>query len=269
MTINRVIAIDWSGDAKRASEKIWTAFVEHGALRELRNGRDPDTVVQFLVEAAAQDPLLVVGFDFGFSFPAWFVESHEDCVAVWKAVAANTIGSWRDEASPFFGTKNSAYSGQGSPMRLTDVAMKASSVFKVSGAGSVGTGSMMGMPILARLAERGFSIWPFMKPTLPIVVEIYPRACLIQERTRRIPTRFSKTNPIHRRAYFTGQLAGPWLDLAASTEDAFDAAVSAFALWDSRTDLESLPAIGHATLVREGIIWSPDWRTRHSEWLQE
>ena len=51
------------------------------------------------------------------------------------------------------------------------------STFQIGGAGSVGTGSVRGFPILARLRAGGFTIWPFdVAPTPPVAVEIYPRA---------------------------------------------------------------------------------------------
>lgn len=49
------------------------------------------------------------------------------------------------------------------------------SVFQIGGAGAVGTGSLRGMPILKRLRDAGFAVWPFDAPRWPCVVEIYPR----------------------------------------------------------------------------------------------
>ena len=48
-------------------------------------------------------------------------------------------------------------------------------MFQIGGAGAVGTGTLRGMPHLLRLAEAGFSVWPFDPPAWPRVVEIYPR----------------------------------------------------------------------------------------------
>jgi len=268
MTVERVIAIDWSGDAKHASEKIWVAVVEEGVLTELRNGRSPSDIVGFLDELATNDPSVIVGFDFAFSFPCWFAETFGTAQDVWAAIGKESFPDWRNEVPPFFGTTNPQYAGSGTQWRLTDLAMRSKSVFKVSGVGSVGTGSIRGMPILTQLSSRGFSIWPFMPPALPLVVEIYPRACLVPERARNCQPRFSKTNPLHRRQYFAEVLSGVWLDLATSTEDAFDAATAALAMWDGRHDLESLREITEETLLREGIIWSPRWRTVHAEWLR-
>ena len=51
----------------------------------------------------------------------------------------------------------------------------AKSTFQIGGAGSVGTGSLRGMPHLRRLRQAGFSIWPFHSASPWTVMEIYPR----------------------------------------------------------------------------------------------
>ena len=39
----------------------------------------------------------------------------------------------------------------------------------------MGTGSIRGMPMLARLHHAGFHLWPFQAAELPLALEIYPR----------------------------------------------------------------------------------------------
>ena len=46
--------------------------------------------------------------------------------------------------------------------RVRGIAPK--SVFQIGGAGSVGTASLRGMPVLQRLREAGFAVWPFDRP---------------------------------------------------------------------------------------------------------
>jgi hypothetical protein len=83
------------------------------------------------------------------------------------------------------------------------------------------------------------------------VVEIYPR--LLTGPVR-------KSDPAARARYLS-ELAWPpdpgLRELAASTEDAFDAAVSALAMWVNRDDLTSLPASLPLEAVLEGWIWQP------------
>src|SRR5207249_2347049 len=95
------------------------------------------------------------------------------------------------------------------------------SVFQIAGAGAVGTGSLRGMPALLDLRAAGFAIWPFDPPRLPMAVEIYPRW---------LTGRVNKSSPIARALYLAtrfGEENRALLRTAASSEDAFDAAVSA------------------------------------------
>jgi hypothetical protein len=125
------------------------------------------------------------------------------------------------------------------------------SVFKINGAGSGGTGSIRGMPFLRELRAVGFSIWPFDPVSVPTVVEIYPRV---------LTEAVKKSDLQARVAYFTNGgwgLSQYFLTLAHSSDDAFDALVSALAMdrWsDQLTRLST--ASDHQTLL-EGQIWLP------------
>lgn len=98
---------------------------------------------------------------------------------------------------------------------------RAKSVFQVGGAGTVGTGSFRGMPMLRQLREAGFAVWPFDDARLPMVVEIYPRVLTGAVR---------KTDVRSRRAFLTAEFPDLEPDVrgrAADSDDAFDALVSA------------------------------------------
>ena len=58
------------------------------------------------------------------------------------------------------------------PMR--DCLALAKSIFQLVGNGQVGAGSVLGMPLLTRLRERGFSVWPFDASAGRTAFEIYP-----------------------------------------------------------------------------------------------
>jgi hypothetical protein len=73
-TITRTLAVDWSGRATGASKNIWVAEVSDANLAFLENGRTRSGVVELVSNRARIDPRFVVGFDFAFSFPAWFLE---------------------------------------------------------------------------------------------------------------------------------------------------------------------------------------------------
>jgi hypothetical protein len=128
------------------------------------------------------------------------------------------------------------------------------SVFQVGGAGSVGTGSLRGMPVLDRLFRAGACVWPFQAGGWPLVVEIYPRL---------LTGAVVKSNAAAREAFL--QRTCPLLDAqhaqaATASEDAFDAAVSALVMAGTRSDLMALPPEPDARVRVEGRIWHPAWR---------
>ena len=71
----RVIAIDWSGrrDLNSQRSAIWLAEASPRGLVRLESGRTRDEIVEHLVAEAERDPDLVVGLDFAFSLPGWYL----------------------------------------------------------------------------------------------------------------------------------------------------------------------------------------------------
>jgi len=129
--------------------------------------------------------------------------------------------------------------------------MRPKSVFQVGGAGSVGTGSIRGMPALRRLRQGGFGIWPFDDAAGSFVMEIYPR----------ILTGPGPKSSWKWRSGYLDALGWPvdpaQRERSASTEDAFDATVSAFRMWQHAEELEDLESARDGTDLIEGRIWSP------------
>lgn len=237
-------AVDWSGRVVDARRFIWTAVVEEDRLF-LEGDRDRDQVGHHLVEVALRDPDLAVGLDFGFSLPFWFLEeqSLEHGMAISEAMAEGWL---RTSPPPFWG-RLGRRRGTEAQYRRTEleVVPHAKPIFQIGGAGSVGTGSLRGFPLLRHLRQEGFAIWPFDEPRLPVVVEIFPRLL---------------TGPVikscsgARQAYL---LRRGWPPEASVSEDAFDAAVSALVMAADRDRLASLPAEADAVFRREGRIWQP------------
>jgi hypothetical protein len=247
-----VIAVDWSGRATGAARTIWLAHVRDGELIDLENGRDRDEVVEEIIARTRTRPATVVGLDFSFSFPRWYCEREGWTTgpAVWEAMAVRGEALLAACEPPFWGRPGSRARIKGDPLRATERAARAGSTFRIGGAGAVGTGAIRGMPWLARLAAAGLAIWPFHPPALPAVVEIYPRAL---------------TGPVVKRdAEARGRyLATRFPDIAlraraASTEDAFDAAVSALVMHAHAGHLARLPQVAPGTTAAiEGEIWRP------------
>src|ERR1035437_7766327 len=228
MGVERVVAVDWSGDKGSGQRKkiwagVWTADPTrddeavmngapsgrvYGGTVTLEGGRTRAEVAEWLIEMSRETPRMVVGFDFCFSFPAWFVRGEmgcEDGPAFWDLVAREHGERWLAagcEDGRFWGRPHkrpAEFSGERlhRMLRATDIDCKIvavipeaeraarvkgitpKSVFQIGGSGSVGTASLRGMPVLKRLREAGFRVWPFDEPALrerrPMVVEMYTR----------------------------------------------------------------------------------------------
>ena len=179
----RTIAIDWSGAVERADRKIWLAEAAEEQVVRLESGRGRAAIADFLIDEASRTPELVVGLDFAFSLPSWFLESRglPDGPALWHLVASEGETWLAGCEPPFWGRPGRRRPDLLEDLRRTDRdapaigGIRPKSVFQIGGAGAVGTGSLRGMPVLERLRDAGFSVWPFDAPRWPCVIEIYPR----------------------------------------------------------------------------------------------
>ena len=254
------IAVDWSGALQGARRKIWLAEARQGRLVRVECGRGREEMVEHLAAQLPRAGDLAVGLDFAFSMPEWFVREQGAASApeLWPLVGQRAEAWLRDCRPPFWGRRGRRrppLDGERSPFRRTEgehtpvAGIRAKSVFQIGGAGAVGTGSLRGMPLLARLRAAGFSIWPFDPPRAPLVVEIYPRLL-----TGPIP----KRSRVARELYLASRAPDLPRELrlrAASTEDAFDAAVSALAMARHLAP-ERLALAPHPSDAIEGRIWS-------------
>lgn len=230
-----------------------------GIPRAPSGGRNREETVQYLKEVHRDSPNLVVGLDFAFSMPNWFVQS-QSCSSgpeFWDCVCEQGETWLKRCPHPFWGRKGRKKLDCIIEFRKAENHWKErgfapKSVFQVGGAGGVGTGSLRGMPFLKDLREDGFSIWPFDPPRLPIVVEIYPRILTGDVRKRRFENRCSYL----RREFL--QLPEAIRLVGASTEDAFDSLVSALRMMEHLPGLLSLPSVSDAIMRTEGAICGPD-----------
>ncbi|GAC1362136.1 MAG: hypothetical protein NVSMB32_02130 [Actinomycetota bacterium] len=234
-----------------------------GQLVSLSNGRAGRDLEEDLCRMAGETPALAVGLDFAFSFPEWFLAwlGVANAVELWEW-AEREGESWLARCqAPLWGRPGCPRPdlGQRSHFRMTDLAVPATgpgrvrpkSPFQIGGAGSVGSGSIRGIATLSRLRGQGFRIWPFDADGWPRLLEIYPRL---------LTGAVAKSNQAARSAYLA-VLAWPpdeaSRDQVASTEDAFDAALSARALDAHQPALLSPPSNLPAQAAREGWIWCP------------
>src|SRR6185437_11458058 len=299
--IERIVAIDWSGDASAAGQRrkiwagIWTADGGEvfGGSVALEGGRTRAELIDALIAMARETPCMVVGVDFCFSYPAWFVREHGAVSAMefWEIVAAHGEG-WLarecDEAR-FWGRVGPRRTGKKPPefcgdagavrmLRRADEACKVraaildatlaarvkgiapKSPFQIGGAGAVGTGTLRGIPQLQRLHAAGFRVWPFEEPELraevarPLMVEIYPRLL-----TGEVNKGSAKARPAWLakrrgdRAY--AALGRGVVAKARGSEDAFDALVSVMAMAEQRASFLALRKADDATTLMEGAVW--------------
>lgn len=253
----RTIAVDWSGALVGQRRKIWLAEVRDGKLIRLLNGRTREEIVEELIALAADDNDLVAGLDFAFSMPAWFLSEQGagNAIEFWSIVAEKGEDWLRECEPPFWGHRGKTAPPLDRRFRRTERELKPiagispKSTLQIAGAGAVGTGSIRGMPFLTRLREGGFSVWPFEPIRLPLVVEIYPR---------QLTGPVDKSQQVKREVYLA--LHHPRLDesmarVAAASEDAFDAAVSALVMDRHRDRLRALPEATDDETLLEGAIW--------------
>ena len=169
------------------------AEAKDALLVRLENGRTPQQIADLLLEEALRNPEFIVGLDFAFSFPALFCQglNAKNVYEVWDQIAAKGEQLLSDCDPPFWGKPGRKRPSSGEPFRRTELDIagngsgaKPKSIFQIGGAGAVGTGSIRGMPVLKRLHDSGFSIWPFEVPAWPLVVEISPAYSLTLLRNR-------------------------------------------------------------------------------------
>ena len=231
---------------------------------------------------------MVVGLDFCFSFPAWFVRDELECAdgpAFWELMACGLRTMARSgesrpallgEASQACGVlrRRAAPDAAGDRHRLQ--AGGADSRGRARGAGEgdwaeeripdrrggrVGTASLRGMPVLRRLREAGFAVWPFDRPALkderPMVVEMYTRlntgpVCKSNAEAR---TEYLRSKCREDAAY--SALSRGVIAKARGSEDAFDALVSCMAMVARRGEFASLAMPLDPEYKVEGWTWAP------------
>jgi hypothetical protein len=233
-SVQRVVGIDWSGRVDAAGQRrhIWAGVWTAGKVT-LESGRTRQEIAEWLIALARETPRMVVGFDFCFSFPAWFVrEEHgaADAPEFWKRVVegghaerwlareCTDIRFWGKPGLHRRGGRPAEFSGENlhRMLRATDINHKLvahipeaerqalvrgiapKSVFQIGGAGSVGTASLRGFATLLRLREAGFRVWPFDRPALAAKS---PKPLVVEMYTRLNTGAVHKSNPSARAAY--------------------------------------------------------------------
>jgi hypothetical protein len=261
-TPERFIAVDWSGrvDERGQRESIWLCEYMGDHCVRLEAGRTREEVTRELVRVIAEEPNVVLGLDFGFAFPAWFMRDVAGgrATTLWDLVAREGERWLAECAPPFWGRPGRAKPAadvarpefRHCELVLPPVAgTRPKSMFQVGGAGSVGTGSLRGMPTLSALLAAGARIWPFQQGELPFVCEIYPRLLTG-------PVVKSDASARARHLQALSDIPAWAAALASASEDAFDALLSARAL--AHDGEYAVRRVRPTALERlEGTIWTP------------
>ena len=265
------IAVDWSGakNEKGQLAGIWLAVAKSDSLIRLKNGLTRDEAIAMLVKEIESGGPLVIGLDFAFSFPHWFLQCRQlhSVNDLWELAASEGEEWLTGETFPFWGKKDTKYQKRPEDLkdhrqfRQTDeqhITSNIKSVFQISGVGAVGTGTIRGLPELSRLQKAGAAIWPFdvPKPDGPNVIEIYPRLFYGSAVTNNM----SVSGRNCRKSYLEKRyprLERHWRDAMIGSDDAFDAGISALAMGTRAMELQKLKRATQLPKLLEGEIWPP------------
>ena len=123
----------------------------YGGEMRVENGRTREEVSEWLIGMAAETPRMVVGFDFCFSFPEWFVRGEHGCATgpeFWEVVTREHGERWLERGHGdrrFWGKPHkrpAEFSGENLQrmMRATDIDCKLDCAYTGGGAGGPGEG---------------------------------------------------------------------------------------------------------------------------------
>lgn len=211
-----IVIVDWSAASAPSprtpsADAIWIALA--GASGEqihyCRTRADAEQLLIAAVEREVRaERRVLLGFDFPFGYPKGFareVTGQDGALVFWEwleprvsdgpdnrndrfALAAQINRAFRG-VGPFWGHpvgqsfsdlpmkgRDRAGHGMAERRRVEDVVPRAQPVWKLYTTGSVGSQTLMGLPMLERLRRRfGASAWPFEPVTGRVVLaEVYP-----------------------------------------------------------------------------------------------
>ncbi len=296
--VQRFVGIDWSGRVDAAGQRrhiwsaIWTRTGPGKVKVALEAGRTRAEMAEWLLALGRETPRMVVGIDCCFSYPTWFLEELgcRDMFSFWRLVASGRGEEWlhgsctdrrfwgkpHKRPPEFCGAglrtmyRHTDYDNKiaqalegGDPERAAKMkGITPKSPFQIGCSGSVGTGSLRAIPMLLRLHEAGFRVWPlqdaaFGEEPRPLLVEMY---------TRLMTGAVAKSNALARKRYLAARkredpvfapVGRAVMKKAEGSEDAFDALVSALEMARHAEAFPRLQATTDPQLLREGNTWRP------------
>lgn len=212
MIFDRIAILDWSAanQPRRGKDSIWLGLAGQPPENLPTRAAALARLQALVAETLAQGQRLLIGADFAFGYPSGFARAltgQTGALAIWDWLDARLTDDDRNRSNRFAvaATANAALPGLGpfwfNPTRealpdlphkgndrlghgwpehrLCDARAKgAQSVWKLGGAGAVGSQSVTGLPRLNQLRRRfpgAISVWPFEDPTTPVILaEVFP-----------------------------------------------------------------------------------------------
>ncbi|MCA2013957.1 molybdopterin guanine dinucleotide synthesis [Cereibacter sphaeroides] len=211
MRFDRIAILDWSAanQPRRGKDSIWLGLDTGEASNPPTRSEAFAELCTLVEDSLTRGQSLLIGADFAFGYPLGFaraVTGRADPLAVWALFAERLqdgpdnrsnrfemaaginamlpgLGPFWFNASkedlPALPRKGKARFGHGfDEHRLADATAKgAQSVWKLGGAGAVGSQVLTGLPMLHRL-RRAFpgriAVWPFEAPGKITLAEVFP-----------------------------------------------------------------------------------------------
>ncbi len=205
-----VVVVDWSArskpsPAKPSADSIWIGVHRKGFARETyhrsRAAAEWALAAMFAAERTAGRRVLAT-FDIAFGYPTGFAEAvtgSADPLALWDWLESRVIDSASNDNNrfalaealnrqfpgigPFWGRpahlphpdlpekgSHRHSHGQAENRAAEQGVPRAQSVWKLYTTGSVGSQTLLGLPVLARLRRSGAAVWPFQPPVGPLVI---------------------------------------------------------------------------------------------------
>lgn len=211
MRVDRIAILDWSAanQPRRGKDSIWLGLDTGEASNPATRAEAFAALCALVEDSLTRGQSLLIGADFAFGYPQGFAQAvtgRADPLALWAYLAERLqdgpdnrsnrfevaaginallpgIGPFWFNASkhdlPTLPRKGSARHGHGfAEHRLADSSAKgAQSVWKLGGAGAVGSQVLTGLPMLHRLRASfpgRIAVWPFETPSEVTLAEVFP-----------------------------------------------------------------------------------------------
>ena len=267
----RCVAVDWSGRANESGQlaNIWVAEAVRNDLIRLRSGLTRDEVTEWLVELVRAGEPVIIGLDFAFSFPQWYLE-HRQLGGGTRALGPSRTRGRGVAERQYLSLLGPAGQVQENPgmtcgddpnsgkQTKTDRVFDQCPFSRFMEGEQSAQGPSAACRHSPRLRDAGAAIWPFndANPGRATVVEIYPRLFYGMRLTNNgsVQGRNHRANFLEERYPHLGQ---HWKDAMTGNDNAFDAGVSALAMSQHAGELCRLQGAAEPPYSVEGDIWPP------------